>query len=51
MATEKKKTVSDKKNVTKKPIELDERDLQKVTGGTGSGVVEDPCAGGRARNR
>ena len=45
MATEKKET-------TEQPIELEEDDLEQVTGGKAplvkpAGVREDPCAGGQ----
>jgi hypothetical protein len=43
---------TEQKTTTEKPIELDESDLERVTGGTGVDVVEaDPCAGGRSHAR
>jgi hypothetical protein len=53
MKTEKNKTATGRKDAARKPIELKERDLEQVTGGTkvGSSVVEDPCAGGQIRRK
>jgi hypothetical protein len=51
MTTEKNSPANQENDTTGKPIDLNERDLNQVTGGTGTrGVIEaDPCAGGKAR--
>lgn len=52
MTTEKKSPAGEEKKVTEKPIDLEESDLEQVTGGTARrNVVEDPCQGGEIRKR
>ena len=53
MTTEKNSPANEEKSTSENPIELNEGDLEQVTGGTGArDVVEsDPCAGGKAQVR